>query len=580
MDFIFRNIEASLNSAKQKYLTTGKISEEEFGLCQGADFTPNKKYLEFICKSYVAGDPDDLLSLDQTEYYKWKEHVRGLLLTYERSFQSKAITRAIDSFKSMEELEGVLFELRRGLERSFFNCLAFLKYGEDYEILKETEGWVFFQILSYKASEKLGDGCGWCLSTQETHYEGYRDRYVAIYFVINKEDPEHYRWCFLVPSSGPWVGSVAYGYKLGNVATEVSKFPSFDGVTYSFLLEHAYTRTEKGLREGFVNQDWKVLEDVFKGHGHYVLDCALWGLSSPIYNLFHGKPLVVGKRIRSYPTVVELYKISLIKPSSADFSLKTAPSLIEIREGFFYYVFPEDKSSLGCLSVCFKTGGEGLVKRDGKNRIFKNASVRYFGGDSSGVNLFFTDSKVYCSSFYAEWVSCGRQNDFEKCSFIGDHSDFKTEFAGFNNFRNCSFSSIVFDCVSQGRSSFRGRCHFKDVCFEVDYTFDDSYEDEDFVLFDGAFSPECEMKDCYIAIGEKMGVAGFKTKVDLFIKKAMSLDVFDGIKNAVKNGLFSKLDGKRGEPVYEEELTAFLKENAFGDYIDFKVNMGPSFLRY
>lgn len=166
-------IQESLNTARKKYLETGKISQEMFDELLLIDKSSTKKYIEWICKMYLEDKNFD------------KEILAELLEEFEKH-KSINIARDINTYTSIQDLQNKILKSVNDAEvlRANFKR-GNLPQVEGAEIVFQNEKVLVYRINNKSASCELGAGTKWCISMKdESHYENYSKDY-AIYFIYN-----------------------------------------------------------------------------------------------------------------------------------------------------------------------------------------------------------------------------------------------------------------------------------------------------------------------------------------------------------------------------------------------------------
>lgn len=219
MDFVFRNIEAaSLNSAKQKFLATGKISQYDFDILTSVDPTASKKYLEWLCwiqlKDEAAGEEGICDWIKRYNNEKGAENrrvVMSMLSHYDDVLRVNSKTPNIMSFSTWKSFESYMdFEIHRPrLENEYRRCFAKATKGVDYKFsgkFTTVAGDIceVYEILTFKGSRSLGDGRPWCIVASQDHYNSYREDNDHFFFIIFHPDSNIYRSLHYI-ASGPLV---------------------------------------------------------------------------------------------------------------------------------------------------------------------------------------------------------------------------------------------------------------------------------------------------------------------------------------------------------------------------------------
>lgn len=235
MDFIFRNIDASLNSAKQRYLNTGKVSPNIFKFFFDVDYTASKKYLEWLCRMYdrnvidgrfianstiglIVGNLNFYLELLDNMFFtdfekrsidNAKKAFSEAFRDYEKGVQSGVVpVKDINKIEYLTTFADYVDKARSELSwPPLEKVLPSLREGIDYSLLDNSDPhWTLVLIKTYKASKLLGGTRGWCVVQAETHFEAYFKKYDFMIFAFKKN--RFLSYCLHIRISGVVDGEV------------------------------------------------------------------------------------------------------------------------------------------------------------------------------------------------------------------------------------------------------------------------------------------------------------------------------------------------------------------------------------
>jgi hypothetical protein len=176
----------NLKQAKQ-YLTSGKISQEDFNDIVQADPTPQKKYAGWMAKIFIQDRIDiNNLSNKVAEFHTFLE-------------KNKTKTRDINSFKSFQDLKFEIDNLNNSGEG-----LSQKDLESDYETIINNSDLLIISPHTHEASRKLGltqfafrdcdDGnkdSSWCTTYKAPdHFDKYyyRNNVTFYYVKVKNED--------------------------------------------------------------------------------------------------------------------------------------------------------------------------------------------------------------------------------------------------------------------------------------------------------------------------------------------------------------------------------------------------------
>jgi len=167
-------IEEGEVSARKKYVETGKVPEDVFNKLLEIDPTPQKKYIEWMCKIYSQEKPE--INEFEKVIPKFDKLVnKGVLPVDARNIQLykslKEVSRKVEEFDVPTKSELERKAKVEGAEKVFENDKA-----------------VVYKITTWEASCLYGRGTRWCISAEKESGSFYDySMKNAIYFVIRKQ---------------------------------------------------------------------------------------------------------------------------------------------------------------------------------------------------------------------------------------------------------------------------------------------------------------------------------------------------------------------------------------------------------
>jgi len=178
LEFIDKELNEGLKSARRTYLDSDKIDQAEFDWCVSADPTSQKKYLDWICKQYITHDELDL------------EGFKTLIKDFYTYSEDKLIDNPdIYTYKTIEQVADAITAAKSKVTKKKKKESAIKGAAVSFE----TDKYVGYNIYSNEASKKYGAGAPWCTRSEESpsHWFDYRynDRKSFIY-ILNKIKPK------------------------------------------------------------------------------------------------------------------------------------------------------------------------------------------------------------------------------------------------------------------------------------------------------------------------------------------------------------------------------------------------------
>ena len=168
---IFCQILESLNSARNIFSKTQKIPEAIFNQLVESDPTPQKKYLEKLCKFYLENP-----NLDE---------LKELIEIFDTLVSKKQIEELdINKFKSFDEFKNLILQNKD--KKSKTQIKKEIKIS-DVEIILNSDDFLIVSPLSHTASCIYGAGTKWCTTERNSKYwDNYAKQYVKFYYILNK----------------------------------------------------------------------------------------------------------------------------------------------------------------------------------------------------------------------------------------------------------------------------------------------------------------------------------------------------------------------------------------------------------
>ena len=172
---VFSRVLESLNSARNLFLKTQKIPETIFNQLVNADPTPQKKYLEKLCKFYLEHP-----NLDE---------LKELIEIFDMLVSKRQINYPdINQFKSFDEFQNLVLQNKD--KKSKTQIEKEIKIS-DTEIILNSDDFLIVSPLSHKASCIYGAGTKWCTTEKDSKYwDDYTAQFVKFYYILNKNLPE------------------------------------------------------------------------------------------------------------------------------------------------------------------------------------------------------------------------------------------------------------------------------------------------------------------------------------------------------------------------------------------------------
>lgn len=167
----------SLNSAKDLYLKTEKISEDVFNILAERDPSPTKKYLEWMCKQYLL-------------IQERPEHIGDVIKVYDNLINRSMVSdKDINNFKTLEDLEKVVSEASKKRSKTEISK----KVKKNAEVILNDKDLFIVVPKSHAASCLYGKNTKWCTTGKTpTYWDAYTKKGVKFYYIINKKDDRKY----------------------------------------------------------------------------------------------------------------------------------------------------------------------------------------------------------------------------------------------------------------------------------------------------------------------------------------------------------------------------------------------------
>lgn len=174
----------SLSGARQRYVKTGLVSQEEFQQLLATDKTPTNKFIEAITRFYLESGKD-------------LDFIKSNLETY-KSLLNKKIPGFNSDINSFDNFSEWCEYMQKFAEyRSKTEVIKGIK--SDKKIILDNERWFIVQPLSWEQSKFYGAGTKWCTSSRDSSgpWESYHEHMgYNIYYVTDKskdivDDPDY-----------------------------------------------------------------------------------------------------------------------------------------------------------------------------------------------------------------------------------------------------------------------------------------------------------------------------------------------------------------------------------------------------
>lgn len=171
-DYVFE----SISTARSRFLSTQKVTEEEFEEALDLDMSTNKKYIEKILDLYVKGKEDQEESLTK---------IGALVKKFDMLVSRNKISNSdINSYKTFKELKNSVENAEiEEVEKEATD----LKSG-DFTIIKDNKDLLVVIPNSHEASQEWGYDTNWCTtSSSDTYWKDYAySRDVNLFYIMIK----------------------------------------------------------------------------------------------------------------------------------------------------------------------------------------------------------------------------------------------------------------------------------------------------------------------------------------------------------------------------------------------------------
>ena len=199
------NLMESLASAREKYLITNQISDEEFNLIKDLDPSKNFKYVEKMIDVYVKESPS-LEELANT-FKDFDE------MSKKNQLKNSDITSYGSFSDILDTTQNTFSEYKEKIETK--------AKGNEVDIVYEDDKVLVLIPRTHEAVCKYGSGTKWCITEEDPeHYLNYLSKSITHYFVIMKG----------LPKSNP-------NYKMAVSVTEDGGFECNDALDKSIPIE-------------------------------------------------------------------------------------------------------------------------------------------------------------------------------------------------------------------------------------------------------------------------------------------------------------------------------------------------------
>lgn len=178
-----QRIQEGLSQAKRDYVLTGKLPEEMLNILATKDPTPQKKYIEWICRVFVNGGLGygEVRNLEAVKDFNDLCN-RGII---------KPPDTDINRYKTLESLVDIV--IRNSEVKTKTQVKKDIKL-EGAELKFENDKCSMYKILTKEASCLYGSGTKWCTASTEryNYFSSYfYDRGANLFYVVPKGDLLH-----------------------------------------------------------------------------------------------------------------------------------------------------------------------------------------------------------------------------------------------------------------------------------------------------------------------------------------------------------------------------------------------------
>ena len=169
------SVNESISTARERFLNTGKVSQEEFEEALSYDSSKTKKYLEKILDLYVK---------EREVNGKPMKEIGNTIEKFNELVQRNKISNSdVNYFKDYKSLKN---EVENSEVGEVENEAEYLKEG-DFDVIVDNKDLLVVRPYSHEASEKWGD-TNWCTtSTNDTNWKNYTLEWdVNLFYIMVK----------------------------------------------------------------------------------------------------------------------------------------------------------------------------------------------------------------------------------------------------------------------------------------------------------------------------------------------------------------------------------------------------------
>ena len=169
------SVNESLSTARERFLNTGKVSQEEFEEALSYDSSKTKKYLEKILDLYVK---------EREVNGKPMKEIGNTIEKFNELVQRNKISNSdVNYFKDYKSLKN---EVENSEVGEVENEAEYLKEG-DFDVIVDNKDLLVVRPYSHEASKKWGD-TNWCTtSTNDTNWKNYTLEWdVNLFYIMVK----------------------------------------------------------------------------------------------------------------------------------------------------------------------------------------------------------------------------------------------------------------------------------------------------------------------------------------------------------------------------------------------------------
>ena len=177
-DELYDIVRESMASARDKYVKTGKVSEEVFNQLVSGDPSRKKKFVEWMVQQYVK-DPSR------------PQHIIDTIVLFNRALmRNKLEQKDLYTYADISAVEEVLSKLELDKPSATQKKKDIKK---DVDIIRDDERMLIIVPKSYEASCLYGANTKWCTAgTTRSYWNDYYDKGSRLYYIIDKRANKKY----------------------------------------------------------------------------------------------------------------------------------------------------------------------------------------------------------------------------------------------------------------------------------------------------------------------------------------------------------------------------------------------------